>query len=332
MGFDLTIMERVLSPEIANSDVLLELNLIREEQHNAVHRAYSAHQRKQSDDPSPELQLAWYRSMKLVLKEIDEEIKVVPFKARITFLDVGCCPGGFSSYILSKNPSSIGLGISLPVEDGGHSFLLDEHLQYRFELHWSDITQYQLGPSPYNSNKLRALPFASASFDLVLLDGHPLRQGGKRYSPYKSDILLISQLIIGLQAVSWGGTVVIKLARPERPLTARILYLFDKLSLSLATWKPICMHATRDTFYAVAKGFGYGREGQRRMQLLAEMRGLWSKLTYSKHIHGLLDGDLNFIVDDLDLQYAYGERLQQLSQHIWIAQAASLKGWKEAQF
>jgi 23S rRNA U2552 (ribose-2'-O)-methylase RlmE/FtsJ len=35
------------------------------------------------------------------------------------YLDLGCSPGGFSTWVMSKNPESKGLGITLPVEMAG---------------------------------------------------------------------------------------------------------------------------------------------------------------------------------------------------------------------
>jgi len=46
-----------------------------------------------------------------------------PRKGPLRFLDLGCCPGGFTSYILSNNPSA---GISSEIETGGHRFLLED--------------------------------------------------------------------------------------------------------------------------------------------------------------------------------------------------------------
>jgi hypothetical protein len=35
------------------------------------------------------------------------------------YLDLGCSPGGFSTWVMSKNPKAKGLGITLPVEMAG---------------------------------------------------------------------------------------------------------------------------------------------------------------------------------------------------------------------
>ena len=245
-----------------------------------------------------------------------------------------CCPGGFSSYILSKNLRSTGTGISLPTQDGGHEFLLEENLRSRLDLNFTDLTTYQLGPTFINDPRLNPLPFNANTHrcDLVLLDGHPLRPSTQSSHDHQmmSNLLLISQLIIGLQAITTSGTIVMKLAKPERKVTAKIMYMLDMLSIHLASWKPVCMHATRDTFYIVAKGVGYGKQGYRLQDWLNRLKWLWVDMKYgpmfaSKRL--LNDADLDFIVSNLELETIFRDRLQQLSAHIWQVQVSSLKGW-----
>lgn len=253
-------------------------------------------------------------------------------------LSYSCCPGGFSSYILSKNLRSTGTGISLPTEDGGHDFLLEDNLRSRLELHFADLTSYQLGPTLVHDSRLSLLPSTAVTrrCDLVLLDGHPLRPSTQSMHDHMkmSNMLLISQLIIGLQAIATSGTIVMKLAKPERKLTAKIMYMFDMLAIHLASWKPVCMHATRDTFYIVAKGMGYGKQGYRLQGWLNRLKLLWLDMKFgpissSKRL--LNDADLDFILSDLELETIFGERLQQLSAHIWQVQTSSLTGWRKVE-
>jgi hypothetical protein len=52
-------------------------------------RAHFEHQRKQSDNPDPGLQRAWFRGMKNVLQELDEVMGCIPLFSSLHFLDVG---------------------------------------------------------------------------------------------------------------------------------------------------------------------------------------------------------------------------------------------------
>ena len=124
-----------------------------------------------------------------------------------------------------------------------------------------------------------------------------------------------------------------KLSRPEHVVTAKILYMLDVLSLNLNTWKPVYIHATRPTFYAVAKGVGYGKQGHRLQEFLYGLKVLWLQLTLGGPGHtrrSLKPEDLDFVVTKAVLEDTYSSRLQRLSCHIWMVQEESLKGWQKA--
>ncbi|KAJ6466490.1 hypothetical protein C8R45DRAFT_910536 [Mycena sanguinolenta] len=328
-------MNQVLS--LKSSKTLHQLNSLRyKNAGNPSEQAYFQHQRRQADAPDPGLQKAWFNSMRNVLEEIDQVLRCVPEIMPFRFLDLGCCPGGFSSYILEKNPHAVGVGISLPVERGGHACLLEEDHLSRFELHWADLTQYQLGPAAIADPRLQNIPFIPG-FDLVVIDGHPLRCAtGLAHDNVHlhGDRLLISQIIVGLVSVSVGGTVILKQSKPERLITAQLMYLLDVLCADVRTWKPVTMHSTRPTFYIVGKGFRLGCQAMRWNQILDSLMNLWVQLSYAGHDgkgRRLFPTDLDFIVNDQTLKTAYAPRLHQLSEHIWITQSKSLQGWRSAQ-
>jgi hypothetical protein len=231
---------------------------------------------------------------------------------------------------LGKNLKATGTGISLSVESGGHAFLLEEHFRSRLDLKLADATRYQLGLTTINDPRLQPFPFPSdrQKFDLVLLDGHPLRTSTSSTAQnLNGDRLLISQILICLQAISMSGTIIMKLSKPERTVTAKLLYMLDALSLSLASWKPVFIHATRPTFYVVAKGVGYGRQGYRLREFVFGLKSLWVQLTYGRSGRVMNAEDLDFIVSKSELDRTYGDRLQQLGQHVWLVQEQSLRGW-----
>ncbi|KAJ7164670.1 hypothetical protein C8R43DRAFT_987869 [Mycena crocata] len=319
------------------STTLHSLNLLRYKHGSQPsEQAYFQHQRKQADAPDPALQKAWFNSMRNVLEEIDQELRCVPDRFPFRFLDLGCCPGGFSSYILDKNPYASGVGISLAVENGGHACLLEEENLNRYELYWADITRYQLGPVLIDDPQLQNFPVAPG-FDLVLIDGHPLRyaKGLPNDSVYlHGDRLLISQVVAGLMSAAFGGTIILKQSKPERLITSQLIFLLDVLCAEVRTWKPVCMHGTRSTFYIVAKGFGLGSQAARRAQILDGLMRLWLQLTYAgPNATGrkLVSTDLDFVVDNATLKTVYAPRLRQLSEHIWTTQSKCLQGWRTAQ-
>ncbi|KZV64484.1 hypothetical protein PENSPDRAFT_669002 [Peniophora sp. CONT] len=301
----------------------------------SLEQAQRLHQRKLADASStnPELQLIWFNSMKLAFKEMDDVFKLTQSADGFEFLDIGCCPGGFSSYILEANPKAIGTGISLEVSQGGHEYLLEEHLRSRFELIWADVTKYRLGPLCTNAATYTPLPFSHLShpngFALVLLDGHALRNtAGPSLSALHTlaDRLLISQLIIAFDVIRAGGTIVMKLNDIRNPTTKRLLYLFDALAADVRTWKPVCIHATRPTFYIIARGIRCGPSAHSFGSVQEELQALWARLTMGQ----TMDGDsLNFIVDGHTLKTTYARRLSELTNHIHVVQAQASEGQRK---
>jgi hypothetical protein len=214
--------------------------------------------------------------------------------------------------------------------------LLEEPHLRRFELHWADLTQYQLGPVAIDDAQLQNIPF-SPGFDLVVIDGHPLRcaKGLPNDNVHlHGDRLLISQLIVGLVSASVGGTIVLKQSKPERLVTAQLIFLLDVLCADVRTWKPICMHSTRSTFYLVGKAFRLGWQAMQWDYILGGLMNLWVQLCYAGPDgkgRKLLATDLDFIVNKKTLATAYAPRLRQLSEHIWTTQSKYLEGWRTAQ-
>lgn len=226
---------------------------------------------------------------------------------------------------------TIGTGMSLEVAKGGHEFLLEEEYKPRFELLWGDINAYQLGSCPLpDLNPFPITPETHPSgFAIVLLDGHPLRTAASSDEIMHKigDRLLISQLIIGLTTITQGGTVVIKLSRPNRLITAQLMWLFDQLAMDVRTWKPVCIHATRDTFYLIARGMGFGKLAEIYEMVLERFKALWVDLACNER--RLREGDLNFIVGEDVLLGPYKRRFEELSAHIWEVQNAAWKGWRQ---
>jgi hypothetical protein len=121
-----------------------------------------------------------------------------------------------------------------------------------------DLAAYDLAPGlskPLSATPLTAMPFNLNSFDFVLCDGHSLRLNtDNALRPWNWTRLLIAQILLGLRAVSFGGTMLIKLSHVERPLTARILLALCRVSNHVRTIKSRTVHANRGSFYVLAQG------------------------------------------------------------------------------
>lgn len=232
---------------------------------------------------------------------------------------------------MDKNVYAKGFGVSLPVVEGGHEYLLEEHLRSRFQLCCTNLTYFQLGPSVIDDDRLQSLPpqLKERTFDLALLDGHQLRtQVGAL--PWDQERLLISQLILALQSVKEGGTIVMKLPLPHKLVCAKILYLFRMLSIELRCWKPESMHINRGTFYAVARGIGKGLKGPRLPDVLVEFRKLWVSLTFGGEEgfgRPMTVKDLDFLIGTDELCGYHLDWLMKLGRPLWRVQKNALEGF-----
>ncbi|KAF9557365.1 hypothetical protein CPC08DRAFT_725113 [Agrocybe pediades] len=242
-------------------------------------------------------------------------------RGKLYFLDLGCSPGGFSSYILGKNRRSIGCGISLPVAEGGHEFCLEDRLRSRYTLFSANITYYALAPAAMNDARFFPLPaeVGSREFDLVLLDGHQLRTQVGRL-PWDRDRLLVSQIIIALQSVKAGGTIIIKLPMPHKVISAKIVYMFRLISGIVQ----------RGTFYLVAREVGGKEEaGLNQATFLRALRRLWTELTFGgENGEGrfLKAKDLDFMVTTDALIEEHVDWLVGFGKPLWEVQEEFLRG------
>lgn len=246
---------------------------------------------------------------------------------------LSCCPGGFSDYVLRRNPEAQGVGISLEQENGGHGLAIPFPQRARFEIHWIDLTYLAIcSPQsrrlPSGKVALFQMPFTPSGFQLVFLDGqHRRPQESDSTHPWDIDRLLIAQLIIGLQSLNRGGTLIVKLSHLESATTARLVYMLDKISKTIVAFKPY-VHATRGSFYAVATGVGRGLEWEKRASYLKNLKKVWWNLTYDgpqNEGRWLREEDLNFISKFETLGGPYLERLIKLGRGAWRAQSNALR-------
>ncbi|PBK85637.1 hypothetical protein ARMGADRAFT_1017709 [Armillaria gallica] len=311
------------------SDLDRLTQLKRKGQRTPAIQQYFRTQREVADNADMDLSERWLKKMKKIMGQIDDHVQwCVPFSGRpFRFLDLGCCPGGFSTYILKKNKQSTGVGISLDPADGGHPYLIEQSLRDRHTIIFADLTLFQLGPQMMSSPffNFRTLPedLTTRQFDLALLDAHHLRtQPGS-----SSDLLAISQIVVALSSIKFGATVVMKLAHPESWYTVRMLFFLDVLSSSLTVHKPYAMHRVQGTFYAIAKGVGGKSEKQRFLShnFLPEFQKLWVELRSANGVgRSLVPKDLNFIISDEQVE-GYALRLAELCGPVWKLQSAALE-------
>jgi hypothetical protein len=239
--------------------------------------------------------------------------------------------------VLQSNREAHGVGISLPEDRGGHEFRLEHSFRARYKLHQADLLYYKLhttADQAVDGTSLISLPpsVSRPDFDLVILDGHQLRTYcGAAVQDWDRQRLLISQLVIALQAVKHGGTLVIKLSHPEYFDTALLLVFLDAVAERVVTRKPRTIHANRGTFYAIARGVGIGQRGGELDELRRCFEDLWYEISFGgEEGKGRFLGknDLDFIMTEEELLEEENLRkIVELGRDPWTVQADTLEHW-----
>ncbi|KAG8755904.1 hypothetical protein FRC12_010742 [Ceratobasidium sp. 428] len=268
--------------------VLRELDELREMgwQSGTMHEHFE-HQRYQNDD-NKQNNTNWFWPNK-VYKSMQDMDLAGRFVVANRFLDIGCFSGGYSSYVMHACPKATGMGISLPVEDGGLSVMVPEDLLPRIDLVMHDHMTYDLTTptSILNPDKRRlsALPFKPHTFDFVICSGSHIRPTPDSVRrPWDWTRLMISQLLLGLRAIGGGGTMFIKLSHVERPLTARILLALCRITNHVRTIKSWVIHRSRASFYVLAQGVR--TSCKEYTELVSGLERLWYILNFEGEGYG----------------------------------------------
>lgn len=178
-------------------------------------------------------------------------------------LDLCMAPGGYTATALKYNPRAHVSGISLPEEDGGHKILVRRgSTDTRVEVSLLDITmlssEFGFEDIPQDHTDATKFlrgqhPYLDVAFDLVFCDGQALRTHGR--SPYREHKealrLACSQLILAMQRIRHGGTLIMLLHKLDAWDSIKLLYQFDKFA-SIQLFKPKKKHNLRSSFYLIA--------------------------------------------------------------------------------
>ncbi|KAG8723848.1 hypothetical protein FRC09_001491 [Ceratobasidium sp. 395] len=265
--------------------MLRELNELRGMgwQSGTVHQHFE--NRRYQNNKSKQNNPSWFWSNK-IYKSMQDMDLAAPFVKANRFLDIGCFPGGHSTYVMRTCPEATGMGISLPVEAGGHDLAIPEDLLPRISLVRHDLMAYDLSSptSDLDKTTLSALPFKPHTSDFVVCGGSYLRRAPDSRNSWNWDRLMISQLLLGLRAVSAGGTMFAKLSHIERPLTARILLALCRIANHVRTVKSTTVHASQASFYVLAQGVRTASEEYK--ELIVGLERLWHIMNFEGEGYG----------------------------------------------
>ncbi|KAI3394980.1 hypothetical protein diail_2038 [Diaporthe ilicicola] len=231
-------------------------------------------QRRKADEGSHETQVYLNKMMRNIAKEMQGATGAFKIRPTLSNTDhdlqkriLDCCmaPGTYLKAALKHNPGAHALAFSLPPEEGGHTPLLVRNSEPGVTIKLLDVTllaaDVGVAPEQTPPDHPDAAAFLPRQveegrhFDLVFCDGQVLRTHAPHRAAYREKReawrLGLTQLILGLDHLRPGGTMVVLLHKVESWNTLRLLRTFDGFS-TIQLFKPTSGHAKRSSFYLVA--------------------------------------------------------------------------------
>jgi len=293
---------------------------------------YFRKQRLAVDNASLILQNRLFDMMRSLGKEMDATTGAFFCPHRYPhILDLCMAPGGYTASVLDRHPNASVRGISLPTSLGGHNLLVPhDEMDPRVQVRLVDITMLasEFGVCsddiPYGHPEASqfngAQPYHGEEFDIVFCDGQVLRTHPRAEwrEHCEATRLTVSQLILGLQRIKTGGTFIMLLHKMEAWNTCTLLKAFEAFS-TVVLFKPQRSHATRSSFYLVAKNVQ--PESSAAKEAVQEWKKVWFETTFEGDAtrEGPSEGVVNAFLTD------YGPRLVELGRGIWEIQARALE-------
>ena len=247
----------------------------------------------------------------------------------IKILDLCMAPGGYTASALKYNPGAAAFGITLPSQHGGHEMLLPPS---RSTVYFMDITMLaqEFGVEtipqahPEVDSFVTERPFLESKFEMVFCDGQVLRTHprGKHRESNEALRLTVSQLILALQRIREGGTLIMLLHKVEAWDTAELLYRFSQFS-SIQLFKPKKKHAIRSSFYLIARDVQPSAPSARLA--VESWKAAWYDATFGGE-NGT--GGPKATVDETEVKALidrFGNRLAELGRPIWEIQRSALR-------
>lgn len=255
-------------------------------------------------------------------------------EAELHVFDICMAPGGYTAAVLQYHPTAKAFGVTLPEQDGGHAVLVPSDALAG--LKYMDVTMLinEFGdggavPKTHPDYKkfIIARPFSYYKFDLVFCDGMVLRTQERASYREKNEVtrLINSQLILAIQRIAPGGTLVMLLHKIDCFSSAFILYILSTFA-KVEVFKPARKHNTRSSFYMVAKDVQPGSEAAKAA--IKKWKVTWWKATFGDGASEDGPADPRAQTDEGELfkmLQEFGPTLMELGRPVWEVQAEALK-------
>ncbi|KFX92207.1 hypothetical protein O988_07375 [Pseudogymnoascus sp. VKM F-3808] len=253
-------------------------------------------------------------------------------EGKMNILDICMAPGGYTASALKYNPSATACGITLPLDQGGHKVLLQSSsstilffdvTMLAKEYGVEEIPLSHPDPTSFRDDR----PFLGQTFQLIFCDGQVLRTHTRPDYRERQEArrLTVSQLILALQRIRDGGTIVMLLHKIEAWRTLELLYRFSGFS-AVRVFKPAKAHAKRSSFYLVASNV------QPQSDAAKAAVKVWKQSWWGATFGGEKGtGSPESAVDEDHVRFVleqFSSMFTELAMPIWKIQGDALSSWR----
>ena len=251
-------------------------------------------------------------------------------------LDLCMAPGGYTASALRYNALAQVSGITLPEGEGGHPLLVKwgskdarvQVLQLDITMLWSEFCADDVPEDHPDKAKILQgqRPYLDKSFDLVFCDGQVLRTHAR--SPYRERTealrLICSQLILAVQRIRLGGTMIILLHKVDAWESVKLLFQFNSFA-SIQLFKPIKTHGCRSSFYLIATNVN--PQHLAATSAVAGWKNDWKEATfaYKEDTTDFLKARLRNTNEESHVLTEFGSTVISLGEPIWAIQRDHLR-------
>lgn len=157
------------------------------------------------------------------------------------FADICSAPGMYSKIVLDGSNDTIGIGVSLPVEEGGVPFTIKNE---RFKIFYKNILD--------KNYKLELNEDKGLKLDLGMASCVSYQHDAKN-AFFLNMELIVKSLMLILPNLKKGGNLIINMTIKNVELAFNIVNILSKLFDNFKLWKSPTVWSTKNTFYF----FGY---------------------------------------------------------------------------